>query len=759
MSQYSETSGSFVRVANYPLEANYIFSSEAELKSFFENPLNKVTLHKGLLKVVANESEQSLYWVVEKDENLEFEKLIENISLDNIKQLIEDLQQEVADRTEADSYLQEQLDTLDLILSDLGEQVNQNTNNIKEIVGCSDEDIIPDYLKTLDYNNLTIISETLKKFLNTVDNLDDKINTLPELQNFLAGYSDSDTLQKILEDLVKGLKGDANQFQTLGDIEKFLLTLAQAFKNRTDNLQTELDQTQVGVGLSGDGAYNADKETYYLQDATSVMNALKTLDRLIHRLKLLFGETSTIKLRDELNEDTNETTIYADVKLATREDNQIVIESDGLYHNVDIDYQNGIISLKVNGKVITTHDIGLSAIVEDSFYDTTTENIVIFFKLHNNETQRVEIPAANLIQELVTTNTNSIELSKERVINGPDKLTANLVVAPDNKLLEVKSTGVYVSNEASKMSTKYNRTSLEEGLGVAYKDWEMDQVDDGIEINFKRHNDDRSRKTIPNATSTQNGLLSKTDKTNLDSVVDKLKDVTAIVDKVLVTPVITSQWTIKNQAGDTVTLPGINLSSNSIIIETGYKVDYSGSFKWIHSDGKKDPTSVNGSYGTALPASNINSATLTDSNITANKTYTVNLVAPKKGLMLSGSTIIAATGNDTTKATAQVSFQHKRMWGVTTDPVNITFDAFDLANSRAKTITGVTANTTQYYYYAYPKTLGALTKITQNGAAPVIGDFNRVEKTIVNAAGASIVYYIYTTKNKGAFTNVELKFE
>lgn len=112
MSQYSETCGSFVRVANYPLEANYIFSSEAELKSFFENPLNKVTLHKGLLKVVANESEQSLYWVVEKDENLEFEKLIENISLDNIKQLIEDLQQEVADRTEADSYLQEQLDTI-----------------------------------------------------------------------------------------------------------------------------------------------------------------------------------------------------------------------------------------------------------------------------------------------------------------------------------------------------------------------------------------------------------------------------------------------------------------------------------------------------------------------------------------------------------------------------------------------------------------------------------------------------------------------
>lgn len=264
---------------------------------------------------------------------------------------------------------------------------------------------------------------------------------------------------------------------------------------------------------------------------------------------------------------------------------------------------------------------------------------------------------------------------------------------------------------------------------------------------------------IPAATTSKAGVMSATDKTNLDSVVDKLKDVTVIVDKVLVTPVITSQWTIKNQAGDTVTLPDINLSSNNIIIETGYKVDYSGSFKWIHSDGKKDPTSVNGSYGTALPASNINSATLTDSNITANKTYTVNLVAPKKGLMLSGSTIVAATGNDTTKATAQVSFQHKRMWGVTTDPVNITFDAFDLANSRAKTITGVTANTTQYYYYAYPKTLGALTKITQNGAAPVIEDFNRVEKTIVNAAGASIAYYIYTTKNKGAFTNVELKFE
>lgn len=75
MSQYSETVGSFTRTGNYPLEANYIFNSEDELKQFYSDPIRKTTLHEGLLKVVSNENGQALYWVVNGNNGLEFRKV------------------------------------------------------------------------------------------------------------------------------------------------------------------------------------------------------------------------------------------------------------------------------------------------------------------------------------------------------------------------------------------------------------------------------------------------------------------------------------------------------------------------------------------------------------------------------------------------------------------------------------------------------------------------------------------------------------
>ena len=52
MSQFSEMMGSFIRTGNYPMEANYIFPTEAALKEVYNDPINATTLHKGLLKIV-----------------------------------------------------------------------------------------------------------------------------------------------------------------------------------------------------------------------------------------------------------------------------------------------------------------------------------------------------------------------------------------------------------------------------------------------------------------------------------------------------------------------------------------------------------------------------------------------------------------------------------------------------------------------------------------------------------------------------------
>ena len=52
MSQYSQTYGSFTRTGNYPLEADYIFSTEQELIDFYTDSNETTHHHQGLLKVV-----------------------------------------------------------------------------------------------------------------------------------------------------------------------------------------------------------------------------------------------------------------------------------------------------------------------------------------------------------------------------------------------------------------------------------------------------------------------------------------------------------------------------------------------------------------------------------------------------------------------------------------------------------------------------------------------------------------------------------
>lgn len=164
-------------------------------------------------------------------------------------------------------------------------------------------------------------------------------------------------------------------------------------------------------------------------------------------------------------------------------------------------------------------------------------------------------------------------------------------------------------------------------------------------------------------------------------------------DKTLLTPSITSKWAIKSSHGTAVTLPGISLTSNTITVEKGYKVDYEGYFKWVHNDSYKDPISVSGDYGKTLPSNNVNSETTTYKNVTSTTTYTVTFSAPKRGLMVSGTKVLPATGNDTTSATAKVTFQDRRFYGVTSDSDITTLGTNNLTASKALTVNNVTTNT------------------------------------------------------------------
>lgn len=229
----------------------------------------------------------------------------------------------------------------------------------------------------------------------------------------------------------------------------------------------------------------------------------------------------------------------------------------------------------------------------------------------------------------------------------------------------------------------------------------------------------------------------------------------------LVSPVITISWTYFKYDGTTSATPEKNDGTASAPkIEVGYKAKYTGTFKWTAESGKKNPTSTSGTFGTTLPASGVASASKT-ATVSTNTTISQKLVAPKQGLIVSNNAVTAPAGNDETSASVAITFLYKRYIGVTTassitESVIKGLASSELASSKSKTITGVTASGTQYYVIAYPTALGALSSIIQDGATPVLSAFTRTTVSVTNAAGYTQDYYVYRSNNVGAFTNAKL---
>lgn len=244
-------------------------------------------------------------------------------------------------------------------------------------------------------------------------------------------------------------------------------------------------------------------------------------------------------------------------------------------------------------------------------------------------------------------------------------------------------------------------------------------------------------------------------------------DTRLFADRLLATPSISGTWTFKDNSGEEATKEEVGVSNEhakSITIERGYKAKYVGQFKWSKTTSNKAPTSCSGDLGTKLPTTDVLSDPVTIDNIASSRTIKETLTAKKKGFMVSGTSVVEATGNDSTSDQVSINIWSRLYYGVTTastpnqDQVK-SLSGSKLSNNNDLSVSGVTAQGTEYYCYAFPKDLGALTSAVQNGAAPVLEDFNRTEISITNNADLAITYYVYTSKNKGAFQNVKLDFK
>lgn len=249
---YSQTFGSFQRGGNYPLEADYIFSSVEELQQWCDEQ-NGIEdggiLHDGLLKIVKEEENQTLYWCY----NRQFYPLID---------------------------------------------------------------------------------------INTFENLDN-------LHKFIKEFK-----------CIRGF---------IEDVERRL-------KNTTKSIQEELDQTQLSIGLNGNGSFDTVNmsDTNYLTGATSIISCLKALDKALSQVEI------DAFITDAGYDDDNEKLFFV---FKTKQDpnKRVEIDVHSLIEEWEVKDSSTIILSKdrhISGKSTLTADVRV-VVNKNNILEKTEEGLLV----------------------------------------------------------------------------------------------------------------------------------------------------------------------------------------------------------------------------------------------------------------------------------------------------------------------------------------------------------------------------------------------
>ena len=230
-----------------------------------------------------------------------------------------------------------------------------------------------------------------------------------------------------------------------------------------------------------------------------------------------------------------------------------------------------------------------------------------------------------------------------------------------------------------------------------------------------------------------------------------------------------SPWTIKKADG---TVGPTTTATGNLTTTYGYSVDFSGNYIWKKTEGYKDPTAVNGGDWASkpLPASGVPSELISVDGITEDRVFTASYKAKKQGLILKDGIIKAAGDSDfdSKSISVRVHFRYKTVACSASDiPTLRTLEEmlskansskWKLQDGRNGVLTGVTTSESDHFVYAYPSKLGGLTKITMNDATPLLqGGFTLQKMTVMDPETMKeLEYNVYTSVQKGAFTNAKL---
>jgi hypothetical protein len=214
---------------------------------------------------------------------------------------------------------------------------------------------------------------------------------------------------------------------------------------------------------------------------------------------------------------------------------------------------------------------------------------------------------------------------------------------------------------------------------------------------------------------------------------------------------------------------GTTSSSNSVSSVLGSKLNFTSAVTMPSAtSGQAVPTGATSSsytipapFPTSFPAT-FNLTTSPTTGIAVTTSYSITFSKPKSGLVVSGSQVVKASGNDTSVITSTATFFALIKGGFYTSstPNQTMYD--NMTNSglffstfgTSMTFTlPISPSVTQYTIFVLPSTI-TITSIVLNGATPVLGAFNVSSTTsITDETGATKSVKFYVSQNVQAFNS------
>lgn len=244
------------------------------------------------------------------------------------------------------------------------------------------------------------------------------------------------------------------------------------YATKTD-VADETSRAQIAEKLNAD-AIDA------LEDrATAIETNVRLLQAEDRRLNIITSETNSIALT--ASKADGGTTLKADLKLNTTEDNIIKLDGNGVYSSIALNYNKAenSIALVVNGNEKSKFTLSDHSLVQEGHYDSVTQSIVLTIVKDGGETQQISIPVGDIVNDWTIDNgtDNPITLTKTAGADNVDVLRARLAISTEahNGILNNNGT-LYMSNEASKLTALWGGDEVTVQKAIENLKTETDKV-------------------------------------------------------------------------------------------------------------------------------------------------------------------------------------------------------------------------------------------------------------------------------------------